>query len=93
MKTFVAQLRGALANIRFKIHQQFVDGDTVISQWTLRAVHRGELFGVPATGHPIAVRGMCVETFANGRSVDMSGVEDRLGAFQQTGSLTIVLNR
>lgn len=56
MKTFVAQLRDALADIRFEIHRQFVDGDTVISQWTLRAVHRGELFGVPATGHPIAVR-------------------------------------
>ena len=59
--------------------------DKVVSRWTARGTHRGELMGIAPTGKQVAVTGINIERFANGKLVEGWSNYDTLGMLQQLG--------
>ena len=46
------------------------EGDNVVVRWAVTGTHRGDNLGIPATGRPVAFRGITWLRFANGRLVE-----------------------
>src|SRR5215213_6781849 len=53
MKRFVATMRAAFPDWTVTTDDLMVDGDRLISRWTVRGTHRGAFAGVGPTGRPI----------------------------------------
>jgi predicted ester cyclase len=67
---------------------QFADGDTVVTRWTGRGVHTGELSGIAPTGREVTVEGITVSRIEGGRIVEEWTSWDRLGLLVQLGAIT-----
>ncbi len=75
----------AFPDLRFAIEDQLAEGDRVGTRFTARGTHAGPFLGIPATGKPIAVAGIAIDRFADGKLVESWLVYDRLGLLQQLG--------
>src|SRR5262245_38371385 len=49
-KKFVQMYRTAFPDLVCTIEDQLADGDKVVTRFTARGTHRGELMGIPPTG-------------------------------------------
>lgn len=76
-------LASALHEATLSIEHVMEDGDHVALRWTGRAVHRGDLVRVPATGRPVAVRGITIFRFAGDLVHDEWTEFDGLGLLAQ----------
>ena len=63
------------------------EGDKVVSRYTVRATHQGELMGIPATGKGVTYTGILISRFAGGKCVEDWEQADMLGLMQQLGAL------
>ncbi|GAA2724354.1 ester cyclase [Actinocorallia aurantiaca] len=63
------------------------EGDRVVVFWRIEGVHKGDLFGVPATGRRFAGHSVSTITFRDGKVVRYRVLPDRLGIIQQLGAL------
>ncbi len=63
------------------------EGDRVVVFWTIEGTHKGELFGLPATGKPFTGHSVSTITFRDGKVVRYRVLPDRLGILQQLGGL------
>jgi steroid delta-isomerase-like uncharacterized protein len=75
----------AFPDSRFTIEQMIAEGDTVVTRWTVRGSHRGELLGNAPTGKQIAVTGIHICRLLGGKIVESWSNWDALGMFQQLG--------
>ena len=57
-------LTSTLYDATLSIELVMEDGDLVTCRWRGRAVHRGDLLGVPASGAPVEVTGITIFRFA-----------------------------
>jgi steroid delta-isomerase-like uncharacterized protein len=73
--------------LRMTIEDQFADGDLVATRYTSRGTHNVEFMGMPATGKPVTVSGICLSRCRDGKVVEEWEVWDALGALRQTGAL------
>jgi steroid delta-isomerase-like uncharacterized protein len=87
VRQFMAMMRGAFPDLRYEIEDQIAEGDKVLTRVTWRGTHRGEFMGMPATGKQVAVAGMDLTRWSNGKAVEHWGVQDALGMLQQLGKI------
>lgn len=87
-KQFVLMYRSAFPDMHITIEDQIAEGDKVVSRWTARGTHQGELMGIPPTGKQATVTGINIERFANGKFVEEWSNFDALGLLQQLGVVT-----
>ena len=66
-------LTSSLHEATLSIELVIEDGDLVACRWRGRAVHRGELLGVPASGAPVETTGITIFRFT--RRPDQRGVD------------------
>jgi steroid delta-isomerase-like uncharacterized protein len=59
------------------------EGDKVAVRWTWTGTHRGEFMGIPPTGRHIAITGISIHRFANGKVVESWVSYDMMGMMQQ----------
>ncbi|MBI3304185.1 MAG: ester cyclase [Deltaproteobacteria bacterium] len=59
-KRLVATYRTAYPDTRFTIEEQVAEGDKVVTRWTARGTHKGELRGIAPTGKRITVTGISI---------------------------------
>jgi steroid delta-isomerase-like uncharacterized protein len=86
-REFVAGYRSAFPDLRFTIEEQIAEGDRVVTRWTARGTHQGELMGIPPTMKTATVSGMTLDRFADGRIAESIGCWDAFGMLQQLGVL------
>jgi steroid delta-isomerase-like uncharacterized protein len=86
MKRFVAQMRAAFPDWAVTTDDLMVDGDRLISRWTVRGTHRGPFAGVEPTGRSIEVRGISIHRVVDGRIVENWHGVDKLGLLRQIGA-------
>jgi steroid delta-isomerase-like uncharacterized protein len=79
----VRNLREALPDIRYDVHDVIVEGDRAAIRWTARGTHRGPLFGIPPTGKSLEISGVIVDRFEDGVIVEHWGFWDRQSLMQQ----------
>jgi steroid delta-isomerase-like uncharacterized protein len=69
LRRFLEQLRGGLPDLRVTIEDTVAEGDRVALRMSYRGTHRGELFGVAATGRTIEWGGLTIRRLrADGRT-------------------------
>ncbi len=86
-KQFVLMYRSAFPDVNFTIEDQIAEGDKVVSRWTARGTHKGELMGIPPTGKQVTVTGIVIGRYANGKLVEGWSNYDALGMLQQLGAV------
>jgi len=85
IKQFAAGLRRAFPDLQMTIEEQIAEGDKVVSRLTSRGTHRGELWGIAATGREAEVSSVSTNRMEGGKIVEHWTCADRLGMMQQLG--------
>ena len=89
VRMLVTTYRTAFPDLHFTIDEQIAEGNTVVTRWTSRGTHNGELAGMPATGRPTTVVGVVVDRVENGKIVESWGLFDQFGMLQQLGAIPV----
>jgi steroid delta-isomerase-like uncharacterized protein len=79
--------RTAFSDMQLTIEDEIAEGERVVTRWTARGTHDGELFGIPATGKQSTVTGMTIDRIIDGRIVESWNSWDTLGLLQQLGAV------
>ena len=85
IKQYVGMYRGAYPDTRFTIEDQIAEGDEVVTRWTGRGTHQGELMGIPPTGQEVAVTGIEFDRVSGGKFEETWVNYDALRMMQQLG--------
>jgi steroid delta-isomerase-like uncharacterized protein len=85
-KQYYSTYLSAFPDLSFTVEDVLADGDKVVSRWTGRGTHQGEIeeFG-PPTGKQIEIKGITIHRFEEGKIVEEWERYDILGLLQQLG--------
>ena len=88
LKGEIEYFRNAVPDLTYTVEDQVVEGDKVVSRYTMRGTHQGEFFGVPGSGKQIEMTGINIDRFdENGKLIEEWPEYDLLGAMQQMGAI------
>ena len=79
--------RTAFPDMRLTVEQQIAEGDLVVTRWTARGTHRGELFGAAPTNKQVTVQGITISRISSGKVVEDVASYDALGMLRQIGGI------
>jgi steroid delta-isomerase-like uncharacterized protein len=85
LKQVIGAFRIAFPDIHWVIEELIGEGEKVFSRFTWHGTHRGEFFGVPATGKLIKVKGMVVDRVVAGKMTESRILMDSLSMMKQLG--------
>ncbi len=84
-KQLVAMYRAAFPDLQVAIDEMISAEDTVVTRWTARGTHKGDLMGIAPTGKQIAITGITIDRMAGGKAEESWSNWDTLGMMQQLG--------
>lgn len=87
VKASVSLYHGAFPDAHITIEDQIAEGDKVVTRWTGRGTHRGDLMGVPPGGNKVTVAGVTINRISGGRIAESWDNYDALGMMQQVGAI------
>lgn len=85
IKALFGIYRSAFPDLTFTVDDQIAEGDLVVTRWTARGTHQGELMGIPATGRSGVVTGIEIDRVVNGKIEETWVNWDTMGLLQQLG--------
>ncbi len=77
--------RTAFPDIRLTIEDIIAEGETVMTRWSCRGTHTGDLSGIAPIGKQINISGVTIARLANGKLAEGWVNWDALGLMQQLG--------
>jgi len=81
---FITQVfRPAFPDVQVIIHDQFAEGDTVVTRKSYRGTHKGAFLGMPASGKVITLAVIDIIKLRDGKYVEHWGSADMFGLMQQ----------
>jgi steroid delta-isomerase-like uncharacterized protein len=85
-KQYYSTYLSAFPDISFSVEDVVADGDKVVTRWTVRGTHQGEVedFG-PPTGRRIEQEGITIHRIEDGKIVEEWERYNLLGFLQQLG--------
>jgi steroid delta-isomerase-like uncharacterized protein len=86
-KRLIVMYRSAFPDLHFTVEDMVAEGDKVATRIGIRATHRGELLGIPATEKQLAFTAMELYRIANGKIDEQWVNVDTLGMMQQIGAI------
>jgi steroid delta-isomerase-like uncharacterized protein len=90
-KQWIAESRMAFPDLQITVDDELVDGEQIVTRWTVRGTHQGNLVQptgtIPPTGRQIKVTGITIARYANGKLVEDWQEGDTLGLMMQLGIL------
>ena len=87
MKQLVSIYQGAFPDAHWTVEQMVAEGDTVVTRWTGRGTHKGDLQGFAPTGKSVIVAGVWIHRIANGKVVESWDVWDTYGMLKSLGAI------
>ena len=78
---------GAFPDAQITVEDQIAEGDRVVTRWTGRGTHQGELLGVPPSGNRVEISGITINRVSGGKIAETWTNYDALGMMQQIGAL------
>ncbi len=81
-----AMMKAAFPDLAISVHDMIAEGDKVAARITFTGTHSGEFFGVPASGNQVAMDGIDIMEFRDGKAVGHWGVTDMAGIMAQMGA-------
>jgi steroid delta-isomerase-like uncharacterized protein len=92
-KKRAALYRTAFPDLHLTIEDVIAEGETVMTRWSCRGTHKGDLNGIAPTGKHITISGVTVARVSNGKIVEGYVNWDALGLMQQLGVVPQLANR
>jgi steroid delta-isomerase-like uncharacterized protein len=81
---FITQVfRPAFPDVKVVIHDQFAEGDTVVTRKSYQGTHKGAFLGMPGTGKVINLAVIDIIKLRDGKYVEHWGSADMFGLMQQ----------
>lgn len=84
-KIFASALLAAFPDLQVAVEDLVAEGEKLVTRYSVRGTHKGDLMGIPATGKEISITGIAIDRFENGQSVEHWEIIDQLGLMQQLG--------
>lgn len=84
-KMFASALVAAFPDLHVEVEDLVTDGGKVVTRYSVRGTHKGELMGIPPTGRQVSIGGIAIDRFENGRSIEHWEYYDQMGMMQQLG--------
>jgi steroid delta-isomerase-like uncharacterized protein len=81
----VALFRAAFPDQWWQIEDLIAEEDRVVARTTMTGTHRGDFFGIPATGRAVRLSGIHILRIADGKIAEHWGNNDDLGLMRQLG--------
>jgi steroid delta-isomerase-like uncharacterized protein len=88
-KQMVTMYRTAFPDLTLTINDLIAEDDKVVTRWTARGTHRGDLQGIAPTGRTTTVTGILISRFAGGKLVEDWEAFDEVGMLRQLGVTSI----
>ena len=92
-KKRAALYRTAFPDLHLTIEDVIAEGETVMTRWSCRGTHKGDLNGIAPTGKHVTISGVTVARVSNGKIVEGYVNWDALGLMQQLGVVPQLANR
>ncbi len=87
MKCIVETFVGAFPDLQVTLDDEFSSGEKVVTRWTSRGTHQGELMGIAPTGNSVEVPGSVFYRIVGGKIVEFRGQLDMMSLMQQLGAI------
>jgi steroid delta-isomerase-like uncharacterized protein len=87
LKESASGYRSAFPDLAIEIDEIFSDDDLVAVRWTATGTHKGDLFGIAATGKQATVTGITIDKYEDGKLAESWTNWDTLGLLQQIGAV------
>ena len=86
-KQDIAGSRSAFSDLQWTADEMIVEGDTLVTRYTMRMTHTGQSprIPIPPTGKQVTYVGCLVSHFAEGKIVEEWNYGDYLGLLQRLG--------
>jgi steroid delta-isomerase-like uncharacterized protein len=81
-----AMYHSAFQPLDMRVEDQVAEGDRVVTRWSGRGTHSGELMGVAATGKEVSVKGITIARIADGKIQEEWTDWNALGLMEQIGA-------
>ena len=85
MKHVVQTFVDAFPDLQVSLDDEFSSGEKVVTRWTSRGTHQGELMGIAPSGNRLEVTAVGIWRVADGKIAEAWVVFDALGMMQQLG--------
>jgi predicted ester cyclase len=79
--------RTAFPDLQIPIEDVIAEGDRVVTRWTTRGTHQGELMGAAPTGNQLTVTGILIDRVSGGKIEEEWVDYDTLHLMQQIGAV------
>jgi predicted ester cyclase len=87
VKQRIVEYCAAFPDLSITVEGMIAEGDTVITTWTLRGIHRGEFLGIAPSGNNVEVTGTTLHRVEGGVIVAARVNWDTLTLMRQIGAL------
>ncbi len=87
LKEVLSVYHTAFPDMRLTIDEQVAEGDKVVTRWSGRGTHRGELMGLAPTGRPATVTGIQIDRITGGKFTEGWVNWDPLGLLPELGAI------
>ena len=84
-KIFASALLAAFPDLQVDVEDLIAEGDKLVTRYSVRGTHKGDLMGIPATGKEVSITGTAIDRFVNGQSIEHWEIIDQVGMMQQLG--------
>jgi steroid delta-isomerase-like uncharacterized protein len=88
-RQIVLTLRTAFPDQHWTLQDVLVDGDRVVTRWTMHGTHTGTYMGIEPSGKSVTFSGISINRIVGSRIAEQWVVSDALGFLLQEGYLPI----
>ncbi len=82
---FFKTFSSAFPDHQHTINEQIAEGDKVVTRFTIRGTHNGDLQGIAPTGKQVTIEGTMIDHMVGGKIQEHRVFYDQLGLLQQLG--------
>jgi steroid delta-isomerase-like uncharacterized protein len=86
-RQILAAFRSAFPDLHVTTEDVVAEGEKVVSRWTARGTHQGELMGIAPTGNGVTIKGIDVLRISGSRIVERWAQSNDLELMQQLGAV------
>jgi steroid delta-isomerase-like uncharacterized protein len=87
-RRFLGMYLSAFPDMRVSVEDEIAEGDKVVTRWTIRGTHRGELMGMAPTDEQVEIKGITIHRIEGGRIAEEWERYDNLSVMQQLGAIS-----
>jgi predicted ester cyclase len=87
VRGFYEQVFAAFDGPQLTFHEVFSSGERLVIRFTMAGTHRGEFLGVAPTGREVAIDGITILHFRDGKCIERWSQADMLGYLVQVGAV------